>query len=272
MDVYAAAGAMVAFSDFAVASAKCVYGDTAQTAAKVYGFREGSFIAQIAVQVGLPTVGLFASDIEQLYGAIRGAFDLWKHLQGKPPKSTSKADNNSVSVVNHDGRVSIFNNSSVTIVFDEKAASSAKAFVADPLSWDGMDAVDVTADTKDIPFHLVVPRDEAHWYGPIERKEQITDYTVRTGLSLEAAVFKDKNKWRFFDGSASFSADMLDEDFLKQVDMGARFGKGDILIVDMQVIQCRTGDKLSTERRIIKVVEHQEHPTQQKLFPPDSGH
>jgi hypothetical protein len=49
------------------------------------------------------------------------------------------------------------------------------------------------------------------------------------------------DKWRFFDGQASFTASTGDEDFLRSVDNGnERFGKGDVLVVTMRVQQVRT--------------------------------
>jgi hypothetical protein len=47
--------------------------------------------------------------------------------------------------------------------------------------------------------------------------------------------------------------------------MGEAFRKGDMLRVRMQVDQTRRGDRLSTERRILEVLEHIPRPEQLRL-------
>lgn len=81
-------------------------------------------------------------------------------------------------------------------------------------------------------------------------------------LIIESAVFKDGNQWRFSDGSMSFSAAIMDENFIRRVDDGERFGKGDHLVVDLVVEQIRTGTKISTRREIQTVREHKDRNLQ----------
>lgn len=81
-------------------------------------------------------------------------------------------------------------------------------------------------------------------------------------LIIESAVFKDGNQWRFSDGSMSFSAAIMDENFIRRVDAGERFGKGDHLVVDLVVEQIRTGTKISTRREIQTVREHKDRNLQ----------
>jgi hypothetical protein len=78
-------------------------------------------------------------------------------------------------------------------------------------------------------------------------------------LQIESAVFKDDNKWRFHDGSMAFFAELADGDFVRRVNTGdERFGKGDLLIADLRIIQSVTDDGLRQSYFIEHVHEHRE--------------
>lgn len=76
-------------------------------------------------------------------------------------------------------------------------------------------------------------------------------------LHIVAAVFQDANKWRFTDGSgAPFSAAILDQEFVAKVNAGERFGKGDALDVEMELVQTVQNGRINIERRVLKVLRH----------------
>ena len=84
---------------------------------------------------------------------------------------------------------------------------------------------------------------------------------------VESAVFKDGNKWRFSDGASSFFAEITDADFLARIESGdERFGKGDVLIVDLRRIQSVTDNGLKLAFVIERVREHKA-PLQAGLLP-----
>ena len=85
-------------------------------------------------------------------------------------------------------------------------------------------------------------------------------------LIIESAVFKDGNQWRFSDGSASFLAAIADEEFLRRVDNGERFGKGDHLVVDLAIEQVRIDTKISTRREVRRVKQHKDRNLQLVLL------
>ena len=89
---------------------------------------------------------------------------------------------------------------------------------------------------------------------------------ITTGLTIESPSFKDGNKWKLYDGQSSFYAEITDKNFLDKVDKGERFGKGDLLIVDMNIIQTRTPQGLKVEKIITEVKDHKEAPKQQGIF------
>lgn len=89
-----------------------------------------------------------------------------------------------------------------------------------------------------------------HIFVNVAPEETITDVVNTMGLILEGPVFKEGNKWRFYDGQNSFYAEIEDREFLEQVNAGKRFGKGDILRADVRIRQRQSGMKITAERSI----------------------
>ena len=85
-------------------------------------------------------------------------------------------------------------------------------------------------------------------------------------LILESAAFRESLQWRFSDGERSFSAQMADEEFLKRLDNGERFGKGDRLTVEMKIEQVREGETLKLNRSILKVLDHRDAASQSVIL------
>lgn len=95
---------------------------------------------------------------------------------------------------------------------------------------------------------------------PLEPAEESLSANVLKDqvLIIESAVFKEGNQWRFSDGSASFAAVIGDEAFLRRIEDGERFGKGDHLVVDLAIEQIRLGAKISTRRVVQAVKQHKD--------------
>lgn len=265
MDVYAAAANMVAFSEFIVAAAKATYGENTTAQAEVAGFGRGSFVTDIVFQVAGPLATVFsAATPDSFLDVIKQAFDLWKHLKGSPPTSvTHNDDHQTIKVTNNSGQVIIVKTESLSLVFSDKASGSVEQFVGKAMGKDGMDSVQIETDKKPL---AIAQQSEASYFGAVKPSETVTNSMMEIHLVIEAPHFKDGNKWRFYDGQNSFAAEMADKEFLDRVDNGERFGKGDILRVELQTIQQRSGGKISTERVVVKVIEHKTGPEQTDMF------
>jgi hypothetical protein len=84
-------------------------------------------------------------------------------------------------------------------------------------------------------------------------------------LQIESAAFKDQNKWRFNDGTCSFFGEIADSEFIQEINNGIeRFGKGDVLNVDLRRTQFISDKGLKTDYSIVCVHEHRA-PLQQKF-------
>ncbi len=265
MDVYQASANMIAFSEFVVAAAKSAYGEQTHARAEVAGFGRGSFFTDIVFSVAGPAATLFsAMSPKDFLDIIKQAFELWKHLKGSAPSSvTHDTTTQSVHVTNNSGQILQVKTDALTLVFNEKASESAQHFVRDALAREGMDRVEIGSEDGAIAD---ASQDQAGFFVSVKPSETVADTTIRMALVIEAPVFKDDLKWRFFDGSTTFLAAIEDKGFLAQVDAGERFGKGDVLMVDMRIVQERSGMKISVERSIVKVVEHRYGQEQSKLF------
>lgn len=265
MDAYEVAANMIAFSDFVVLATKTLYGEKTEVRAEVAGFGKGSFVTDLFFQIVGETATLLSSGTpKELIGLVAESLKLWKHLKGEPPAGMERlAEDNGVRVENRDGKVIVFSNSTLNVVFSDKGAETVGRFIRDALSRDGVDSVSL--DQPDQPIEKVA-KDEARYFSQVAPETPLYDYQMQLALIIEAPVFKDGNKWRFSDGTVSFYADISDIDFLARVDGGEAFAKGDSLIVEMRIEQRKQGEKITTERVIVKVLDHKRRPTQGGLL------
>ena len=255
MDVYEASANMIAFSEFMVAAVKATYGDAADATAEVSGFERGSFATDLVIEVAGSAATLFtALDPKQLWTVIKDAFELWKLLKGQPPKGVAH-EGQHVTVTNNSGQIIQVRTESLTLVLNDKGSAAAQQFIKTGLDHEGYTAVRLQPDEKTIPA-ITVDRSDSGSFVPVVASIPLSDNSVRMTVIIVAAVFQDGNKWRFSDGASTFSAAILDGDFLTKVDRGERFGKGDVLEVQMRVVQTRQGMKVSVERTVEKVARH----------------
>lgn len=264
MDVYAASANMIAFSEFMVAAVKAAYGDSAEARAEVAGFGRGSFITDLVFNVGGPAATMFSAfSPEHLLNLVKEAFALWKHLKGSPPAAINQSGDNNVAVTNNNGQIIQVKTDTLNLVFSEKGAESVGRFVREALEQDGISSVELGSAGKTVAS---VDEGDAAFFVPVAKEAPVSENTVNMALILVAPVFQDGNKWRFSDGGATFPAAILDEEFLSRVNNGERFGKGDVLQVELKIIQSRTGSKISVDRQVLKVIEHRISGQQQPLL------
>ncbi len=265
MDVYQASENMIAFSEFMVAAVKATYGEQAEAKAQVEGFTHGSFVTNILFEVGGAAATIFSSyTSDQLWTAVKGAFALWKHLKNGKPSSISYSGN-IANVTNNNGEIIQINIASLNLVINnDKSGDAVQRFIQKPLNLEGYDSLEITS--KDSCISETVTKQEATSFVKAVVEQNASDNTSRATVVLLAAVFKEGNKWRFYDGVSEFSAAILDDVFLATIENGERFGKGDLLDIDMRTIQTKTGYKITAERTVLKVHNHIVPPRQHPLI------
>lgn len=265
MDAYEVAAAIMAFSDFLGRTSRHAYGDKVELTTEIQGFHEGSFDIQFAIELAGATATVLnltgpptPADLIQLGREVLGLF---QHLRGQPPKSITESNDKrpSLAVENQQGQIQYITADVVNIISDSKVGESARGFIGKPLS-EGVSRVDlVDAQSRSI---FTTTDDDADCYQPLDIERPVNEYRAQMGLMIEAPVFKEGNKWKFFDGQTSFWADIEDEDFLRAVNEGKRFGKGDWLVAEVRVEQTSGLNSLHAKRAIEKVLEHKARPEQ----------
>jgi hypothetical protein len=86
--------------------------------------------------------------------------------------------------------------------------------------------------------------------------EPLVDQETEMALSITTLSFQEKNKWRLSDGQSTFYAAIEDEEFMKRIDAGEVFAKGDILRCRVRIQQWRTDGSLRTEYTVTRVLQH----------------
>lgn len=129
-----------------------------------------------------------------------------------------------------------------------------------PLEQEGIDAVVFSGHEG---HKTEVRQENVPWFAhAAEMSEIISEARIgRALLQIESAVFVEGNKWRFTDGSTKFHAELSDPQFLARIEAGEeRFGKGDLLVVDLLRIQSMGPQGLRTDHVIERVHEHRAPP------------
>jgi hypothetical protein len=148
-------------------------------------------------------------------------------------------------------------------LFHSSIVRSSLEKVVSPLEQDGITDFGIVMHDK---VALEVHDDEVGSLSAVTTntaEEVVSDTTSHKMLQSESLTFKG-NKWRVHDGIATFYVSVEDKEFLKKIDAGERFGKGDVLLVDLREVQSFDRGRLNNESTIVKVLEHRE-PLQQDL-------
>ncbi len=257
---------ILALDDFMSVVTREAYGKDASFSMDVSGFRGQSFDIDFALQViGFSSSAMFCTGSpKDLITLATDSIKVCIHLAGKQPqKCTPDRNENTVKIENSNGNTQIFHIQTLNIISDSKAANSLDTFIREPLN-KGLSSVKLKSTQFDVQTE--VPANDADFFKPLDFELPLFKNTITTGLTIESPSFKDGNKWKLYDGQSSFYAEITDEDFIDCVNKGERFGKGDLLIVEMEIIQTKTPQGLKVEKIITKVKDHKEAPQQRGMF------
>lgn len=284
MDVRELAPALIALSSLLEESNRVAFPDSDEVRVQIQGnFKGGSFgvdlVAQqnIKDQIVTMLTGPDATAVTNLFGILSGLgmiggaglglIGLIRWLRGRKP-----------SVIRLDGDKTIFElqNFEQTEIFEvdlvagklyqSRVVRQTLAKVVKPLEREG---VDIFACGQDGATVTVVTKAEVPYFELAADSVDVVSDTVTESvlLQIESAVFKEGNKWRFTDGASSFFAEIADDEFMARVESGdERFGKGDVLVVDLRRIQSVTDNGLKLEYSVEKVRDHRA-PLQARLLP-----
>lgn len=282
MDVRELAPALIAFSNLLEEANKAAFPDASEVRVNVQGnFKGGSFgvdliavqtIAQQLVSMLSGPAATAAANLLAILGGLGlvtagggGLIGLIKWLRGRKPSSIRfDGDKTIFEVVGFEVKESFEVDLVAGRLYQSRIVRQSLAKVLKPLEREGVDLFACGRDgqTETVITNVEVPYFEIAASNTDVVSDSLSEHAV---LQIESAVFKDGNKWRFNDGSTSFFAEIIDVDFLAKIESGEqRFGKGDVLIVDLRRIQTISDNGLKAEYFIAKVREHKA-PLQARL-------
>jgi len=281
MDVRDLAPALVAFADLFTAANKEINGDAAEVRVQVNAsFKAGSFgIDLVASQHLLSQIkdifsGNGATAIANGWtimeivgitgtGVAGGLLGLLRLLKGRRPVKIEQKGDVATVWISQTETIDVERN--VIRLYRNSVVRTSLEKVVSPLARDGITDFGVVVNDAIV---LEVHDDEIASFSAATsdaEAEVVSDTTTRKLLLIESLAFKDGNKWRVHDGTATFHASIEDREFLDEIDAGERFGKGDVLVVDLRQVQSIVSAKLVNESIIVKVWEHRQ-PLQHSLL------
>ncbi len=272
MDVRELTPALIALSALLEEANRTLYPDSAEVRVNVNGsFKGGSFgvdfvaLQSITDQIVSIFSGPAATAAANLFAILSGIgllgagglISVIKWLRGRKPSAIRIKGDKTVFELRIDEAIETFEVDLATgRLYQSRIVRQSLARVVKPLETEG---IDVFACGQEGKTEAVITKDEAEFFAVAASGADVVSDVVSQGtlLQIESAVFKDGNKWRFSDGAISFFADISDESFRARIESGdERFGKGDILIVDLRRIQSITDTGLKSEYVIERVREH----------------
>lgn len=154
-------------------------------------------------------------------------------------------------------------------LYQDVAVRKSVRDVLAPLHKDGISTFLVKEKRKTIE---TIRKDEVLFFAlPEIQDEELLSVEREAAYSIVSLAFKDDNKWRLYDGSATINVKISDQEFLRKVDQNlVSFSKGDILLCRVRTTQWQTEEGLKTEHEVLHVKQHKPAARQLMLFDSDN--
>jgi hypothetical protein len=188
---------------------------------------------------------------------------LRKFLKGERPKAVTSDEKNKVKIENNSGQIIIIDNPVYNLNEKNKIVEKAVTNTFETLEADSaVTGLEIT-DSKKNPLFEAKKEDFKKIAGVPLREESLREnerkIIERADLTTLKVVFEEKYKWEFYYQNHKITARIDDGDFFNKVNSGEKFGKGDVLRVELEIFQIKdeaAGVFVNHSYRIIKVIEH----------------
>lgn len=245
---------------------------------KINALPEGSFLIHLTLeaagflqQARDIFAGPTASAIANIIEITGGIYLTYRFLKGKKPTSI-EATENSTTITNESGDKLTIQNMAVNIYVNNKKVQESLAQEFQTLDNDPNVTGFELLDDKNNPI-VQIPRNEFPALAASEDyKEDPTDNIVQKTVMLNIVrlSFDRNQKWEFYYEGNKISAKINDDDdFIKLIDAGEPFAKGDSLKAEIEIRQefdKSVNTYVNKSYKINKIIEHIPRPKQSNLF------
>lgn len=184
---------------------------------------------------------------------IIGLLQLLKQLHGKKPK---QIDETRDGITFEADNIKLFIPTEVARLYNDRPTRDNIEAVIRPLLKQGIDTVVFKENNEEIES---IQKSEAGYFnsGDYDSDNSVEHVIPRQRLQIASLTFDKDGKWRLSDGANIHWYTMDDQNFLKEIQQGKRFGKDDILICEVLLIQnIDVNGKLKLEYVVKRVLKH----------------
>ena len=273
MPVSDLAPALLALGDLFVGASLAAFPEQEPVALNIKATKDGSFLVQLAIHspdTWDQIIHFFSSDPiaallnvrDLVIGGTGGLFWLIRRLHGRRIAKEDPLDPGNVRLTLDDGTTIEVPTEALKLYRNVHIRRKARE-VVEPVTKDGIESVEFVVENE-ITVSIEEADVEAFDVPEIE-DVPLGDHEVEMVVEISSVAFVEKNKWRLSTGENSFAAALEDADFLRRVNGGEAFRKGDMLRCRMRIEQSRHGESLHTEHRVVEVLEHIPREVQMRL-------
>lgn len=191
-------------------------------------------------------------------------FGLMKLFKGQVPKPVAQPGD-TVTVPAPNGELIELPVEAYKLLLSQPVRREAER-VVEPLNAQGIDRIVMESGLDDDVPPVEIRKDDVKVFAAAEPEPEPEpeDFVrVEKSFTVVAPSF-DGKKWRLSDGARSIWAQIEDENFNEGVDGGDRFGKGDVLIAKVRIIE-NPDDHKRPECVIEEVIEFFPNPAAEQL-------
>lgn len=240
-------------------------GGSKSVSVKVNAIEKGSFVIDIGLQENLMKSVFSAEGVAYLsgmVGIIGGVFALYKEFNGKPVNDDKisigiKGNKNTVHIHN------VYNTPTVREAISKSIETANEDTSVEGITISGEEIQPVFFDKSEFGKLIYTDFDKEKY-----RPEEQIKVTCAV-LTIVALSFEKGAKWQFIYDGFKISMIVKDDALMRHIDRGARFAKGDVIRVKMNIVQKYNTEYKAYENksyRIIEFIEHIEVPKQAELF------
>jgi hypothetical protein len=188
-----------------------------------------------------------------LFGSEKSLVQLLRFLCGILPIKTEKHDGN-VLVYKKDGTTLEVKQEAMVLFEDKHVRKAMGMAIAESLVGNGVDSVKI--ESGDISNTILKDERSSFSYNPDIADEVFDVETMEAELEIVSISFDPERKWEFRNYKETFTAEIVSKEFLKKIESGEGFKKGDRLKTILQTEYYKTQQQIRKKRIILEVIEH----------------